>query len=252
MVNEGIKTIASCQACFLSMRCFEQVRQYAGYMELPIIFVGVSSGFALTYFGNTHYALEDITLMRSIPGMNILSPSDPGQAAKAIESAIELSKPVYIRCTGIQGTKPIYSNDFDFRIGKLNILNPGKDLVVFSSGAITRNALDAVIQIKEEIGLDVKLIDVHTISPLDINTLKECMSAKLWISIEEHFTSGGLGSVLMEFLITQDGKRKPSLNRIGVNNKFTVPGDYDFLLRSHGLDKKGIYLKLLEATKKLY
>jgi transketolase C-terminal domain/subunit len=78
------------------------------------------------------------------------------------------------------------------------------------------------------------------------------MSAKLWISIEEHFTSGGLGSVLMEFLITQDGKRKPSLNRIGVNNKFTVPGDYDFLLRSHGLDKKGIYLKLLEATKKLY
>ena len=243
--NEGFKTIASCQSCFLSMRSFEQVRQYAGYMKLPIVFVGVSSGFALTFFGNTHYSIEDISLMRSIPGMNIISPSDSGQAAKAIIAAIDICEPVYIRCTGNQNIKPIYNEDFDYKIGKSIMLNDGDDIVVFSSGAVTRNVLDAVNKIKEEKNKYIKLIDMHTISPLDEDTLKENMKAKNWVSVEEHFISGGLGTAISEYLINSKESKKPMLKKIGINNKYVTPGDYPYLLKTNNLDTESIYKTLL-------
>tara|TARA_B100000575_G_C23142000_1_gene664867 strand:+ start:5095 stop:6093 length:999 start_codon:yes stop_codon:yes gene_type:complete len=249
--NEGLKTIASCQACFLSMRSFEQVRQYAGYMKLPIVFVGVSSGYALTFFGNTHYAVEDVSLMRSIPGMNIISPSDSGQAAKALVAALEINKPVYIRCTGDQSIKPIYNEDFSYNIGKSITLNEGKEIVVFSSGAITRNVLDAVNKIKEEKDIDIKLVDMHTICPLDKDSLQENMSAKIWISVEEHYISGGLGTAISEFLINSDKKRKPRIVKIGIKNRYVTPGDYKFLLESNNLDSESIYEKLDECQKLL-
>jgi transketolase len=99
MSSEGNNVIVTAQAVFITMRSFEQVRQYFGYMKLNATIVGVASGFGLTFFGNTHYAIEDIALMRSIPGMTVLSPSDAGQAAKMIVAAIQLDTPVYIRFT---------------------------------------------------------------------------------------------------------------------------------------------------------
>ena len=96
MASEG-KNKVDAQACFLSMRSCEQVRQFMGYMKYNIIAVGISSGFALTFFGNTHYAIEDLSIMRSVPGLTILSPSDAGQAVKAIIASIEINKPVYLR-----------------------------------------------------------------------------------------------------------------------------------------------------------
>ena len=249
--NEGFKTIASCQACFLSMRSFEQVRQYAGYMALPIVFVGVSSGYALTYFGNTHYAIEDISLMRSIPGMRIISPSDSGQAAKALVEILKESEPTYIRCTGDQSIKPIYTEDFDFKIGKSITLNEGDDIVIFASGAVTRNALDAVKMVKEKEDIDIKLIDMHTINPLDINTLKNNLSARIWITIEEHYISGGLGTILSEYLTDLNMFEKPQLKKIGIDNKYVVPGDYKYLLEINGLNSESIYNFIIEELRAL-
>ena len=250
--NEGYKVISSAQACFLSMRSYEQLRQYSGYMNLPLIYVGVSSGFALTFFGNTHYALEDLTLLRSIPGMTVISPSDPGQAIKAIEAAIDFGQPVYIRCTGVPGLPPIYNEDFKFQIGKGITLNEGKDVVLIASGSIMRNVIDAAALMSESLGLSFKIIDMHTVSPVDEDLLSECMSSKLWVTIEEHFVSGGLGSVVSEFLSCRFSHEKPHLMRIGVKNRFSTPGDYQYLLEANELDTKGIVKQVSAAIYQVF
>jgi transketolase len=249
IANEGFKVIASAQACFLSMRCYEQVRQFSGYMELPIIYLGVSAGFGLTFFGNTHYALEDISLYRSIPGMKVISPSDPGQAIKALKAALNSNNPVYIRTTGIPGLPPIYKEEYNFEIGKGITLQEGSDVAIISSGSVTSNSLAAVEILETSFNLSFKIIDMHTISPLDKNLLDDCLGCKVWVTIEEHFTDGGLGSVVAEFLADKFGINKPNLLRIGVQNKFSIPGDYKYLLESNGLDADGLVKQIKTALK---
>ena len=250
--NEGFKVVASAQACFLSMRCYEQVRQFSGYMGLPLVYVGVSSGFALTYFGNTHYALEDVCLFRSIPGMTVISPSDSGQAIKAITAALDLHTPVYIRCTGVPGLPPIYKEEFEYEIGKGIVLKEGDDVVLITAGSVTRNALEAADMMQFELGISFKVIDMHTISPVDKELLNNCLGAKLWVSVEEHFVDGGLGSVVAEYLVDNFDSNKPNLLRIGIDNKFSIPGDYDYLLESNELDAGGIAKNIIGAIQRVY
>ena len=252
IANEGYKAIASAQACFLSMRCFEQVRQYSGYMGLPIIYIGVSAGFSLTFFGNTHYALEDISLYRSIPGMKIISPSDPGQAIKAISAALNTNESVYIRCTGIPGLPPIYKEEYKFEIGKGIILQEGSDITIISSGSITINVIAAVKILEEMFNLSIKIIDMHTISPIDQKLLNTCLKCKVLITVEEHFVDGGLGSVIAEFLADIYNTQKPHLFRIGVKNIFSIPGDYNYLLTSNELDKDGLIRQIAKLLRKVF
>jgi len=252
IANEGFKVIASAQACFLSMRCYEQVRQYSGYMELPIVYVGISSGFGLTFFGNTHYALEDISLYKSIPGMIVLSPSDPGQAIKAMTAAINVNAPVYIRCTGIPGLTPIYKEEFDFKIGKGITIQNGTDITVISSGSVTRNVLTAVSELESLFHLSIKLIDMHTISPIDKELLDSCMDCKLIVTVEEHFIDGGLGSIVAEFLAQKNITHKPLLLKLGVNNKFSIPGDYNHLLESNNLHSEGLIKSITKMVKLVF
>ncbi len=238
--NEGFKVIASAQACFLSMRCYEQVRQYSGYMGLPIIYVGVASGFALTYFGNTHYALEDISLYRSIPGMTVISPSDSGQAIKALDAAFSSNHPVYIRCTGVPGLAPVYNEEYEFEIGKGITLQEGSDIAIVCNGSITKNVILAVEELEKAHDLSIKIIDMHTISPIDKTLLSSCLNCKIIITVEEHFIDGGLGSVVAEFLADNAVTNKPNILRLGIKNKFSIPGDYNYLLESNDLSKDGL------------
>lgn len=250
--NEGFCVIASAQACFLSMRCFEQVRQYSGYMGLPIIFIGVSAGFGLSFFGNTHYALEDISLYRSIPGMTVISPSDPGQAIKAMEQAILINKPVYIRCTGIPGLQPIYTEDFKFKVGKGITIQDGSDVILISCGSILGNLLKAVENLESSFNLSFKVIDMHTISPIDKKLLDGSMQAKLWLTFEEHFITGGLGSAVAEYLSEKDETNTPFLKRIGVRDNFSIPGDYAYLLKKNNLDSEGIFRQVSAVLRKVF
>lgn len=238
--NEGYSVVASAQACFLSMRCFEQVRQFSGYMGLPITYVGVAAGFGLTYFGNTHYALEDVALFRSIPGMIVVSPSDPSQAIKATQAAIKCQSPVYIRCTGVPGLRPIYNDEYEFKLGKAIIVREGSDLVVVSSGAVLVNVVAACDSIAEQTGLDIKVVDMHTVAPIDKSIIASCLGAKAIVTVEEHFITGGLGSAVAEFLAETECAPKPALYRLGVDNKFSIPGDYQYLIETNGLDVAGL------------
>ena len=250
LANEGFKVVASAQACFLSMRCYEQVRQYSGYMGLPVIYVGVSAGFGLTFFGNTHYALEDVSLYRSIPGMVVISPSDAGQAVKAMAAALASDDPVYIRCTGVPGLAPIYKEEFEFEIGKGITLQDGSDIAIISSGSVTRNVLAAVEVLEKIFNLSFKIIDMHTISPIDKDLLDTCLNCKILVTVEEHFIDGGLGSVVAEFLAEKHSGIKPHLLRLGVKNKFSIPGDYSYLLKANDLDSDGLVKQITDVVRR--
>lgn len=232
MSSEGNKVIVTAQAAFLSMRSCEQVRQYMGYMHSNIIAVGIGAGFSLTFFGNTHYAIEDISIIRSIPGIIILSPSDAGQAAKALVASTELNVPVYIRLTGTLNCPIVYREDYNLEVGKAIQVKDGKDITIFATGSMVYNSMKAS-EILEGKGISIRVIDMHTIKPLDTAILEECIDSGLFVSVEEHTIVGGLGTAISEFISSQ--LNYPSLIRLGVKDVFSHPGDYDFLLQQHRL-----------------
>ena len=230
--SEGHKTIAVAQACFITMRSFEQARQYMGYMKNNVIMVGINSGFALTFFGNTHYCIEDLTLMRSIPGMTVLSPADAGSAVKAFEAAMKLDKPVYIRLTGSLMTPMVYKEDFEYTIGKSITLKEGKDVTVFATGTVVANVLKAAEMLEKD-GVSVKVVDMHTIKPIDKEAIVASKDSKLIFTVEEHNVNGGLGSAVADVMAETGGM--PKLIKLGVQDTFSPVGDYNYLIEQHRL-----------------
>lgn len=233
LASEGYKSVAVAQACFITMRSFEQIRQMMGYMQNNVIAVGINSGFALTFFGNTHFAIEDISLMRSIPNMTVLSPADAGEAVKSFEAALNLDAPVYIRLTGGLNNPIVYRKDFEYTIGKSNIvMDEGDDVTVFATGSMMTHAIKAADILKEK-GIRLRVVDVHTIKPLDIGVIEGSLKSKLFVSIEEHSIIGGLGTSISEYL--SGIKDAPVLLRLGVKDVFSRPGDYLYMLEQHRL-----------------
>jgi transketolase len=232
LAAEGFKSIAVAQAAFITMRCFEQVRQYLGYMKNNVILVGLKAGFLLKFFGNTHYATEDISLMRGIPGMTVLSPADAGEAVKAFEAALNINGPVYIRLTGETDGSVVYKDDFNYVIGKSNIIHEGNDITIFATGAILHQVIKAV-DLLEAKGIRTRLVDFHTIKPMDIDIINDSKRSKLFVSVEEHNIIGGLGSSISEYI--SGFADFPALVRLGVRDEFSIPGDYEYLLTQNRL-----------------
>ena len=230
LVDEGYKVISVAQACFISMRCFEPVRQFLGYMHSKQILVGIGSGFSLTFMGNTHYALEDIALMKSIPDMTVIAPSDAMQAMKALEAAVHNDGPVYIRLYGGASLPIVYETDFKFEIGKAINLRCGKDLQLVATGSMVLIALEIADKLVEE-GISTSVIDMHTIKPLDTQSLD--MDVPLIVSLEEHRIIGGLGESIANYLSAYISH--PKLLKIGVEDKFSIVGDYPYLIEQNGL-----------------
>jgi|ERR1035437_362604 transketolase len=232
MASEGKKVIVTAQAAFISMRSFEQIRQYMGYMRSNIVAIGINSGFALNFFGNSHYAIEDIAIMRSIPGLTIISPSDAGQAVKAFAAAVNINTPVYIRLTGTLNCPIIYKDDYEFEIGKAKLIKDGKDITIFATGTMVYNSLLAS-DILEKGGISTRVIDMHTIKPLDNEILVKYSSSNLFVSVEEHNIIGGLGTAISE--VCASDRTLPKLLRLGVRDTFSHPGEYSYLLEQNRL-----------------
>lgn len=246
--SEGFKCIATAQACFLSMRSFEQVRQYMGYMQFPAILIGINSGFSLTYFGNSHYALEDLSLMRSIPNMIVLSPADAGEAVKAFEAALEMNHPVYIRLSGTTNNPVVYKEDFDYDYQKANIVyNQGDEVLILATGTMVYQSILAAEALGEQ-GIKAQVIDVHCLKPLDGKAIiNAAQKASFIASVEEHSIMGGLGSAVSDLLSTH-GISKDYI-KIGVQDQFSEVGDYAYLLDSNGLSVEKIIASIKQNLK---
>lgn len=235
--SEGFKTIAVAQACFISMRSFEQVRQYLGYMGGKVMCVGINSGFSLTFFGNTHYAIEDMALMRSIPNMTVLSPADAGEAVKLFEDALKVDGPVYLRLSGSLNTPIVYKEDYELKIGQAITLKEGEDIAIFATGLMVSNALKAA-DILQEKNITATVVDVHTIKPIDKDTILKNCGKKLLVSVEEHNVVGGLGTAIADVLSEQ--RNSAPLLKLGVQDHFMPVGDYNYLVEQAGLTPEQI------------
>ncbi len=239
--SEGFKTIAVAQACFISMRSFEQVRQYLGYMGGKVMCVGINSGFSLTFFGNTHYAIEDMALMRSIPNMTVLSPADAGEAVKLFDAALKVDGPVYLRLSGSLNIPIVYKEDYELKIGQAITLKEGEDIAIFATGLLVSNALKAAELLLEK-GITATVVDVHTIKPIDKDTIQKNCGKKLLVSVEEHNVVGGLGTAIADVLSEQ--RNSAPLLKLGVQDRFMPVGDYNYLVEQTGLTPEQIAVSI--------
>lgn len=245
LAREGLVPFASSFAPFITHRCADQVRMNMGYMHLNIKTVGLGSGVSMSVLGNSHYGLDDLSFMRSIPDMTILCPCDCAELVKCIEAAAEYEGPVYIRMTGEPGMPRVYEEEFDFTIGKANILKRGEDICVIAAGSTVICAVEAAEKLREQ-GINASVIDMHTVKPLDTEVLDRLAAYNYLITVEEHSVIGGLGSAVAEYMAPK--KRKPRQLFIGIEDCFPHAGDYKHMLRQCGLTAEQIVEKVLKFT----
>lgn len=232
MAKDGTPVFATSFAPFITMRACEQVRMNMGYMQLNVKTVGLGAGLVMAQLGNSHYGLEDVAVMRSIPGITIVSPADCTEIVKSVEAIADYKGPVYLRLTGGPGNPAVYREDYDFAIGKANILRQGKDVAIVAAGTMVYQSLQAAENLAEQ-GIEATVIDMHTIKPLDVECLESLTKYSLIVTVEEHTVIGGLGSAVAECLASK--KQKPAQLLIGIEDNFPHAGSYEYLLRECGL-----------------
>ncbi len=242
MAAAGKIPFASSFAMFAAGRAFEQIRNAVAYPHLNVKICATHGGITVGEDGATHQCLEDIALMRSIPGMVVINPSDAVQARKAVFAAAKYDGPVYMRF-GRLALPVIYDEDSPFEIGKANVLKKGSDVTIITSGMPLENTLLAAKEL-EGSGLSVGVIDMATIKPLDKQAVIDAArESGAIVTVEEHNVIGGLGSAVCELL----SKQLPTpVVRVGVNDTFGKSGKALELVELFGLGVSSI----AEAAKK--
>jgi transketolase len=204
---------------FLTMRALEQVRNDVCMQKQNVKLVGTGAGFAYSFLGPTHHATEDLAVMRVLPNLTIFSPASPLEAQKATIAAYNVQGPVYLRL-GTNREAEIYEEDYMFEPGKGVTLKEGDDLAIVVTGSIARDALAAAMEL-DKMRINVRVINIHTIKPLDQEIiLKAARETRAIISLEEHNVIGGLGSAVAEVL-AENGVNIVSFRRLGLIECFT-------------------------------
>ena len=238
LASENFNVITTTFAPFQTMRCCEQIKVNLGYMKQKICMVGIASGLSLGPLGYTHCCIEDVGILRSIPGITIISPADSLETIKALEAAIKSEKPSYLRLTGTSNNPVVYNEDYKFDIGKSITLKEGSDITIFCTGAMVFRCLEAA-KILETKKIFAKVINMHTIKPIDSESVdKACKNSKLIVSAEEHNIIGGLGSAIAE--CKAKIKNSPKQLFLGIKDVYGKAGTYKFLQEKHGLTSEKI------------
>lgn len=232
LAAEGFHPVVTTYATFLTMRACEQIRHFMGYMHLPIVAIGSGAGLSQGFAGNTHYTIEDLSMMRAIPNLRILSPADAVSAVKLFEMAMELREPVYIRLTGNMNVPMVYTDDVLFGFGRSNCIRVGADISILATGTMVYTAIEVAEQLEQQ-GLSVEVVDMYSIKPLDVARVHEAMQKRLVVTIEEHSKLGGLGAAVAEEMSASGTECK--LLRLGIEDKFDLAGNYEWLLKQNRL-----------------
>ena len=228
-------------AMFAAGRNFEQVRNSIGYPHLNVKIGATHAGITVGEDGATHQCNEDIALMRTIPGMTVIVPSDDVEAKAAVRAAIEMNGPVYLRFG--RAAVPVINDkpDYKFEVGKGVLLREGKDVTIIASGITVASALEAAEMLAAD-GIDAEVINIHTIKPLDEElVLASAKKTGKVVTAEEHTVIGGLGSAVCDCL---SEKHPTPVLRIGMQDTFGESGPANALVEKYGLDGKGIYEKV--------
>lgn len=233
---------------FLTLRCLEQIRNDICYHNLNVKLIGVGAGFSYGVNGHTHYALEDISIMKSLPNISVISPADPQEVKSAIEAISSTDGPFYVRL-GKSGASHIHQDHIQFKIGKGIVLKKGNDITLIASGSILENALFAA-NLLENKGIQIRLISMPTLKPIDSSLiLRAADETQAIFTIEEHSQVGGLGSSVADVLA--QAREKPIyFKKIAVPDCFFVRcGSSEFLRDKNGLSKEKIADTILASLK---
>ena len=241
LATTGKIPFASTFAMFAAGRAFEQIRNAVGYPHLNVKIGATHAGISVGEDGATHQCLEDIALMRQIPGMVVLNPADDVEARAAVKAAVEYVGPVYLRFGRL--AVPVFNDaeTYKFEIGKGIVLKEGTDVTIFATGLEVNESMEAAKMLEAD-GINAEVINIHTIKPID----KELVAASAKktgkvVTVEEHSIIGGLGSAVCEVL--SETAPTPVL-RIGVNDVFGESGPAKTLIAKYGLDAESIYNKV--------
>ena len=233
MASENFNVITTTFAPFQTMRCLEQIKVNLGYMKQKVCMVGLASGLVLGTLGYTHCCIEDLGIIRTIPNISVISPADCGETVKALYAAIQSKESTYIRLTGGSNSKIVYNDNYKFEIGKNIILKEGKDITLISNGAMVAESIEAA-QYLEDYGISTRVVNMHTIKPIDYANIKFLsQNSHLIVTIEEHSIIGGLGSAVAEVLSSIPNS--PVQYFIGLPDRYDKSGDYEYLKKEYNL-----------------
>ncbi len=241
MATTGKAPFVSTFAVFAAGRSYDQIRNSICYPNLNVKICATHAGITVGEDGATHQMLEDISMMRTLPNMKVLSPADDIETKWAIEEAYKQKGPVYVRLSRL-ATPVIYDENQEFEFGKMIQFGNGTDGTVFATGDVVAEALKAK-EILETKGIDIRVIDVHTIKPIDEDMIVKCAKeTRKLISIEDHSIIGGLGSAISEVLTSKCPVR---LERMGIVDEFGRSGKAEKLIEFYGLSSQKIVEKFL-------
>lgn len=238
----GLIPFCSTFAMFGAGRAYEQIRNSIAYPKFNVKICCSHAGVSVGEDGGSHQSIEDIGLMRMIPGMTVIVPADANEARKATFALAEFQGPVYMRLARL--ATPVFEEDYPFEIGKANVLREGKDAAVFACGLMVNEALEAAKLLSAE-GIEISVINMHTIKPLDaecvVQYAEKCGNV---VTVEEHSVIGGLGDAVADALM---GKVCCKFRKIGVNDQFGQSGKAADVLREYGLTADQIAVKIKET-----
>ena len=244
LASQGKIPFAASFAVFATGRTYDQIRNAVCYPKFNVKIVGTHGGITVGEDGATHQALEDVALMRNIPNMTVIVPSDSKECEEAIKFAAEHDGPVYIRVAR-SSVVDIFNEDYKFNPNKAIIINEGKDISIFTNGETLVECILAAEELEKE-GISAEVVNVPVVKPLDTKTIIESVSkTKLAVTVENHSIIGGLGSAVCEAC----SENKPTkIKRLGINDEFGQSGTAEELMKYYKLDSDS----LAERIKRFY
>jgi transketolase len=245
---EGFTPFVNTIATFLTRRCYEQIAIDLCLHNVPVRLLGYGGGTVYAPLGPTHLATEDIAILRALPNMAVIAPCDADEVERLIVATREWDGPIYIRLA--RGEDRLVSQSaLGFEIGKAILLRRPGDVLFVTTGVMAQRALDAVAALEVE-GINAGVLHVHTVKPLDEDTLlRFAGSVDLVVTVEEHLRNGGLGSAVLESLSENLGTRSPTVVRVGLPDKFVAGyGSQEYLLSKYGLDASNLVSIVLRRS----
>ncbi len=237
LATTGLRPFVCGYAPFITARSLEQLRNDVAYAEQRVVIGAAASGVSLGVSGGTHHALEDLALMRAMPNMTVLVPADAHQAWHATLATDRIDGPVYIRLGGRVEETPVTAVDAEFRVGQAELLRDGGDVTVIACGCLVAEALAAAEELAGQ-GVGVRVLNMHTIKPLDEDAiLAAAAETRGIVTAEEHHLAGGLGGAVAELLAQE---HPTPMRMVGMPDEFAVIGPTDKVRERHGMRRRHI------------
>ncbi len=238
LAHEGYIPYAFSMAPFLTMRACEQCRTDVAYANLNVRMMGTYAGLSGGISGATHWSIEDVAIMAAMPNVTVVEVSEPNQAVQIMDQSLDFKGPMYIR-SSVEPVFKLYDDDYKHKIGKASIVKEGSDGAIICSGVVVKYALEAANALKADYGKDIRVVDMHTIKPVDREAVVSAAQTGNLIVAQDHNIYGGLGSIVATVLAEEGCVTK--FKNIGISDVFVAMAHAPYLYGKFGYDAKGLY-----------